>query len=188
MGRPRVRRLVRLLVILDTVRDEARANVFLSEVKAQRMAVRLRQQSHAGSLAVAFQRLLARRLPHILHGRRPRRLRIVHPSIAPGAGAAPVLGRLPGILPPVFITKMQEWLVAAFTEFAKTQAQAFLSASENPADGVTLVFTIQQPPGLKELAQALAGKGPAAGDIASVVAKATPPPVRVEAVPGHKRD
>jgi hypothetical protein len=188
MGRPRVRRLVRLLVILDTVRDEARVNVFLSEVRAQRLAVRLRQQSHAGSLAAAFQRLLARRLPHILHGRRPRRLRIVHPSVAPGTAAAPVLGQLPTILPPAFITKMQEWLVAAFAEFAKAQAQAFLTASENPADGVTLVFTIQQPPGLKELAQALAGKGPAAADIASLVAKATPPPVRVEAVPGHKRD
>jgi hypothetical protein len=188
MGRPRVRRLVRLHVFLDTVRNEARINVFLSEVKAQRLAVRLRQQSHAGSLAVAFQRLLARRLPHILHGRRPRRLRIVHPGIAPGAASAPLLGRLPAIVPQLFIDKMQEWLLAAFTEFAKTQAQAFLTASENPADGVTLVFTIQQPPGLKEIAQVITGKGPAAADVAAVISKGAPPAIRVEAVPGHKRD
>ncbi len=77
-GRRRVRRLVRVDVIVDVPRDQVRVGVFLSEVKAQRLAVRLRQQSHIGSLAVGFQKLLERRLPHILHGRRPRRLRIVH--------------------------------------------------------------------------------------------------------------
>jgi hypothetical protein len=187
-GRPRVRRLVRLHVFLDTVRNEARVNVFLSEVTAQRLAVRLRQQSHAGSLGVAFRRLLARRLTNILHGRRPHLLQIVHPGVAPGAASAALLGRLPAIVPQLFIDKMQEWLLAAFTEFAKTQAQAFLGASENPADGVTLVFTIQQPPGLKEIAQVITGKGPAAADLGAAIAKGTPPAVRVEAVPGHKRD
>jgi len=188
MGRPRVRRLVRLHVVLDTVRDEARVNVFLSEVKAQRLAVRLRQQSHVGSLAVAFQKLLGRRLPHILHGRRRRRLRIVHPNVAPGLSSATVLDRLPAIVPQAFIAKMQEWLVGAFSEFAKTQAQKFLAASENPADGVTLVFTIANPPGLKEIAQLIGGKGPATADVAGSISTGTPPPVRVEAVPGHKRD
>ena len=43
--------------------DLVRVCVFLSEVKAQRLAVRLRQQSHAGSLTVAFTKLLSRRLP-----------------------------------------------------------------------------------------------------------------------------
>jgi hypothetical protein len=187
-GRPRIRRLARVYIVLDTVRDEARVAVFLSEVKAQRLAVRLRQQSHVGSLAVGFHRLLGRRLPHILHGRRPRRLRIVHPSVAPGASVVQVLGRMPTIVPQAFIVKMQEWLVGAFSEFAKTQAQKFLEASENPADGVTLVFTIASPPGLKEIGELIGGKGPAAPDIAATISKATAPSVRVEAVAGQKRD
>jgi hypothetical protein len=187
-GRPRVRRLARVYIVLDAVRDEARVSVFLSEVKAQRLAVRLRQQSHVGSLAVGFHRLLGRRLPHILHGRRPRRLRIVHPSVAPGASVVQVLGRLPTIVPQAFIIKMQEWLVAAFSEFAKTQAQKFLEASENPADGVTLVFTIANPPGLKQIGELIGGKGPDASDIAATISKGPQPAVRVEAVPGHKRD
>ena len=51
-------------------RMSLRVCIFFSEVKAQRLAVRLRQQSHAGSLTVGFQKLLSRRLPPILHGKR----------------------------------------------------------------------------------------------------------------------
>ncbi len=186
LGRHRVRRLVRVNVVLDAPRDEVRVRVFLSEVKAQRLAVRLRQQSHVGSLAVSFHRLLGRRLPHILHGRRPRRLQIVHPAVAPGTPAT--LGRLPAIVPPIFITKVQEWLVGAFSEFAKTQAQKFLAASEDPADGVSLIFTIQQPPGLKGIAQLIAQKDAALPNVADDIAKAAAPSIRVDVFPGFKRD
>ncbi len=79
-------------------------------------------------------------------------------------------------------------MTTAFSEFAKTQAQKFLSASEDPADGVTLLFTIEHPPGLKEIGQLLGQKGAAANGIADTIAKGTPPPVRVDALPGYKRD
>jgi len=187
-GRRRVRRLVRLDVTLDTARNEVRVRVFFSEVQAQRLAVRLRQQSHVGSVAVRLNKLLSRRLPHILHGRRPKRLRIVHPSVAPPNGSSPSHDRLPAIVPQVFIVKMQEWLVSAFAEFAKTDAQKFLAASEDPADGVSLVFTIAHPPGLKEIAQLLAQKGPAGPELADVISKGARPQVRVEAFPGFRRD
>ncbi len=185
-GRPRVRRLARLDVALDSTRDEARVRVYFSEVKAQRLAVRLRQQSHAGSLAVAFTRMLARALPPILRGTRPRRFRLVHQGVAPGDRAA--LSQLPAAVPPVFVTKMQEWLVAAFAEFAKAGAQTFLAAAEDPADGVSLIFTIAQPPGLKAIAQAIAQKGGAPADVAEAIGKAAAPAVRVEAFAGLKRD
>ena len=103
-------------------KDQIRVCVYLSEVKAQQLAVRLRQQSHAGSVAVGFNKFVARRLPRILHGHRPRRLRIVHPGIPPGQSPASVLQRLPGIVPQAFIAKMQEWLVHGFSEFIKTQS------------------------------------------------------------------
>jgi hypothetical protein len=185
-GRRRVRRLARVDVILDMPRDQVRVCVFLSEVKAQRLAVRLRQQSHVGALAVAFQKLLGRRLPHILHGRRPRRLRIVHAAVAPGAAPAAVLQRLPAAVPQVFIGKMQQWLVAAFSEFAKTQADKFLAAAQDPADGVTLVFTIAQPPGLKAIGDVLGQKGAQAAAIVDSITKGGQPAVRVDAFSGRK--
>ena len=184
--RSRVRRLARVYVTLDHTQDVIRVCIFLSEVKAQRLAVRLRQQSHAGSLTVGFHKLLSRRLPSILHGKRRKRLKIVHTAVPPGSASESYLGRLPTIVPPAFVTSLQEWLVQAFAEFVKTQSQKFISAAEDPADGVTLEFTIEHPPGLKELGQALAEKGTSSAQIAETVAKGGRPTVRVEAHSGHK--
>jgi hypothetical protein len=183
--RMRVRRLVRLDVTLDTAKDQMRVCVFLSEVKAQRLAVRIRQKSHVGSISVGFDRLLGRRLPPILRGKRPRRLRLQHAGVAPGAANGPALEKLLTPVPPVFIAKIREWLVQAFTDFLKTNAQKFLAASEDPADGVTLTFTIEQPPGLKELGQALSGKGTGSA-VETAVAQGRQPSVRVDAVSGHR--
>ena len=101
--RNRVRRLARVYVTLDHTQDVVRVCVFLSEVKAQRLAVRLRQQSHAGSLTVGFHKLLSRRLPPILHGKRRKRLKIVHTAVPPGSASDSYLGRLPTIVPPAFV-------------------------------------------------------------------------------------
>jgi hypothetical protein len=184
--RSRVRRLARVYATLDHTQDVIRVCIFLSEVKAQRLAVRLRQQSHAGSLTVGFHKLLSRRLPSILHGKRRKRLKIVHTAVPPGSASESYLGRLPTIVPPAFVTGLQEWLVQAFAEFVKTQSQKFISAAEDPADGVTLEFIIEHPPGLKELGQALAEKGTSSAQIAETVAKGGRPTVRVEAHSGHK--
>lgn len=188
-GRRRVRRLAHVNVLLDAPHDRVRVCVYLSEVKAQRLAVRLRQQAHAGSITVGFTRLLARRLPPILRGRRRRRLRIVHPGLPPGAASIVALERLGTIVPPLFIRRMQEWLVRAFADFVKTGTAAFLAAAQDPSDGVTLAFTIDHPPGLKELCASLVEKGaPSAKAIVPDVAAGAPPSVRVEALPGHKCD
>ena len=187
-GRRRVRRLLHINVTLDGPQDQIRVCIYISEVKAQKLAVRLRQQSHAGSLTVSFNKFLARRLPRILHGHRPKRLRIVHPGILPGQSAASILQKLPGAVPQVFVTKMQEWLTHGFSEFIKTQSQKFLAATEDPADGVTLRFTIEHPQGLKELGQALIEKGPSGAKVAETIGQGSQPNIRVEVFPGHKCD
>ena len=56
-GRRRVRRLFHLIVTLDVPQDQIRVCVYLSEVKAQQLAVRLRQQSHAGSVGCRIQQI-----------------------------------------------------------------------------------------------------------------------------------
>jgi hypothetical protein len=185
-GRRRVRRLVHINVILDSPQDQIRVCIFISEVKAQKLALRLRQQSHAGSLTVGFHRFVARRLPAILRGHRPRRFRLVHGEMPPGQSPESVLQRLPGVVPQIFIAKVHEWLVQGFSEFVKTQAQRFLAATEDPADGVTLRLTIEHPQGLKELCQALVEKGPSGSKVADAIGKGSQPNVRVEVFPGHK--
>ena len=187
-GHRRVRRLLHLNVIFDCPQDQIRVCVFISEVKAQKLAVRLRQQLHTGALNVGFHKFVARRLRPILHGQRPRRLRIISAAMDPGQSPESVLQRLPGIIPQTFIAKMQEWLAQGFSQFIKTQSQKFLAATEDPADGVTLRFTIEHPPGLKQLCQALAEKGSSNSKVAETIGQGSQPNIRVEIFPGDKCD
>ena len=60
LGRRRVRRLFYINLTLDLPQDQIRVCVYLSEVKAQKLAVRMRQQSHAGALTVHFDKFVAR--------------------------------------------------------------------------------------------------------------------------------
>jgi len=183
--RRRVRRLGHIHVTLDGTQDQIRVLVHISEVKAQKLAVRLRQQSNIGSISVGFHKLLTRRLGPILQGQRPRRLRIVHAGMRPGLAPATALQNLPTLIPPVFITKMREWLMHGFAGFMKTQANQFITATEDPADGVTLRFTIEHPQGLKELCQALIEKGPSGSKVAELIGTGSRPNVRVEVYPRH---
>jgi hypothetical protein len=185
-GRRRVRRLSHLNVVLDGAKDEVRVTVFLSETRAQKLAVRLRQQSHAGALAVGFHKFLARRLGPVFAGRYRRRLRIVHAGVTPGQPSGHSLQQLPPDLLRLFTARMREWLTHAFASFAKERAGEFLAAAENPAIGVTLRFTIAQPKGLKELLQALAEKGPPPTRVAQLLADKSLPNVRVDVLPGHR--
>jgi hypothetical protein len=184
-GRKRVRRLAHVSVTLDWTNDRLRVCLYLSEVKAQRLAVRLRQQAHAGSLAVSLNQMLTRRLPPILQGRRPRRLRLVHAALPPGPARAAARQRLAALVPPTFIASVQQSLVQAFSEFVKTGAQTFMTAAQDPSDGVTVQFTAERFPGLKDIGTALAGRGLApVAQAAPVVQGAVA--VTVVALPGHR--
>lgn len=179
------RKPLHLRLVLDMVKDEVRACVFVSEVKAQKLAVQLRQQAAAGAgtLAGRFQRWLQRRLWHLFFGQARHRLRIVHAALPPGQPPATRATRLPQATALPFARALQAWLVQGFADAVRTQSAAILAATENPADGITLRFTIAQPPGLKHLAEVLAGK-PASPAVAHGAVSGTPA-VTVTVAPGH---
>jgi hypothetical protein len=185
-GKPHPRRPGGLRVTLDCLKNEVRVCIFLSEVKAQRLAVRLRRQSHPGAVAAGFQRYVERRLAPILRGERPARIRVVQPGLTPDDSLGGALKRLPADVAGVLTAKLQESVVSAFAEFAKGQAQQFTTAAEDTADGITLTFTIVQLAGLEQIGKALLPGGPTAG-VADAI-KSAKPEVRVAVHPGHKCD
>lgn len=186
MNHAHVRRQMHLRATLDSTQDQVRVCLFLSEVKAQKLAVRVRQQGNVGAVAVAFRRWVAQRLVRLFQGRSPQALRVVHGGMPPGQSPATALGNLPGGVGDAFAARMQEWLVTGLADFLSKQAAQLLTAAQDPAEGVTLRFTIEHPPGLKEFCQALVEKGPAGSSVASAIAAGTAPTVRVEAVAGHR--
>lgn len=186
-GRSQARKSGGLRVTLDFAKNEIRILLLMSEVKAQRLAVRLRQQSHAGTVAAGFARYIARRLPHILRGERPGRTRIIHAGLAQGDALGAALRRLPPDVTAALTARLQESLVTAFGEFVKSQAQRLISATEDPADGITLKFTIARPAGLEHIGKALVPGGQATGVLQAVQAGGKPETV-VDITPGHKAD
>jgi hypothetical protein len=211
----RRRRPLHVRLVLDAVRDEARVCVYLSEVKAQRLAVRLRQQGHAGSIAASFDRWIAPRLVHLLTGHARHRMRIVHAGTQPGQTPATQAQRLTPSMARPFAEQLRGWLVQGFADAMKTQLPQILAAIEHPSQGVTLRFVIDKPAGLKALADGAVGAAspaaasgapapmpmPAAAHDAAPAAAAAPVPatapepaheaalapnVRVEVSPGHR--
>jgi hypothetical protein len=162
-----------------------RATLFISEAKAQQLAVRVRQQVHAGALATALHRWIAPRLDHLLTGHARHRLRIVHPSMRPGSGAAALAQRIAPATAAAFAARLRGWVVQAYAEALKSQAQQIVAATEDAGDGITLRFTIERPPGLKALCDAALGQG--AAPLPSAFA-AAPAALRVQVTSGQRDD
>lgn len=186
-GRPRPRRSGALRLRLDCAKNEIVACLFLSEVKAQGLVVRLRRKAHAGALAVTFQRYIARRLLPLLRGQRPARLRIIQAGLSPTDSLGAALSRLPADAAAALAAKLEQYLTVGFSDFIANAAQSLITASEDTADGVTLRFVIAQPAGLIELGKALLPGGQGGG-LAQAIQTGTAPSIRVEAKPGHGCD
>ncbi|MFZ5893594.1 MAG: hypothetical protein ACOY0T_21205 [Myxococcota bacterium] len=187
LGRARPRRSGGLRIQLDCSKDEIRVCIFLSEVKAQRLAVRLRRQAHAGAVAASFHRYVAKRLPAILRGDRPARVRVIQAGLSPSDSLGSALKRLPQDATAALTSKLQEYLVQAFADFAKGSAQQFTTAAEDTADGITIKFALARPAGLALLGKALLPGGQATG-LAAAIAAGAKPEVSIQVIPGHKCD
>ena len=184
--RHRLHRLLRLNLVLDDVQDQVRVCVVVSEVRAQKLAAQLRQATNPGAISAGFQRAIGRRLLRIFGGLAPRRLRIVHAAMPPGLSTLHALRNLPPAASEAFVAKLQAWLVQAFAEFITTQTPRVIAATEDPAHGITFVFTLEHPPGLKALGHALVERGASGGAIADAIVKGAPPTVRVDVHAGHR--
>ena len=185
MHRPR--RRLHVNVTLDAVRGEVRVCVFLSEVRAQKLAARLRQATNLGLIAASFDRTMTRRLNRIFGGQAPSRLRIVHAAMRPGQTSISALQNLPPIAGRTFAAKLRAWLVQGFAAFIKAQSASVIAAADDAAEGLSFVFTLPQPPGLKELGQALIERGsPAGSAVAAAISKGDAPATSVAVFAGHR--
>jgi hypothetical protein len=180
-GQAHRRRPMHLKLTFDCVSNQIRACVFLSEAKAQKLAMRLRQATNAGVLTSAFGRSLQARLQPIFFGEARRRLQVVSAGVSPTTAAS--MQNLPQAQAQRYVAALQIWLVQGFAQFIRSQAQQVIAATEHAADGVTLSFTVAQPPALKAVCDAMAGRGAVPG-LAQALQQV--PLVQVQAIEGHR--
>ena len=155
-GHTKLRRKTRTRLILDFPKNEARIYLFLSEIRAQEITVTLRQNGYIGRVTAGLHKAIERGLHRAFRGS-PRRLKIIHEAVTPGKWAE-AFQRLPSIVPQILKGRLVEWTIKALTDHLKQHTQEFVKAAEDTADGVTLIITLENPPGFPQLSQALKAK------------------------------
>jgi len=183
-GRTNARRPSRVRLALDFPKNEIRVFLFLSEIRAQEIAVKLRQHAHKGAVAAQLQGFVDRGLRRALTSGFGRRLKIVHEAVMPDQYSG-ALRRLPSLVPQVLLGHLKEWVLKGLSDHMKQRPEEFIKAAEDTADGVTLSITIGNPPGFPQLRQALKGKG---FSLASLKMSDGTPTVKIKITPGHAHE
>jgi hypothetical protein len=182
-GNTKTRRPTKVRLILDFPGNEIRVHLFLSEIRAQEVAVKLRRHSHTGIIVARLGRILERGLRKALDGGFGR-LKIIHEAVTPSQWSS-AIRRLPSLVPQVLMGRLQEWILKGLANHLKKQPEEFIKAAEDTADGVTMMITFSNPPGFPQLRQALKGKG-----LSPAILKMSnsPPEVKIKIIPGYNHE
>jgi hypothetical protein len=177
-GRPR--RRTSLHTVVDFPGDRIRLHLFLSERRAQELAAALRNQGHAGAVVTTLANLIERGLAAATSGNITGHIRIVHEALSLEEARGAALGRLPKSAIQAFAARIGEWTLTALTDYFSNQSAKFIAATEDAKDGVTIIVTLANAPGMAAMRKALAG-APANGEPGFGGAPAS---VQVDVVPG----
>lgn len=143
---------------MDFPREQIRLFVFLSEAESQEIASFVRRGAPLGAAMVRIHPLLREDLRTVFLGQRADAITFVHPVLLPARSAGAVLKRLPRNVLEMLAGKMEAWAVSALGEALRERGSEFVDATEDLADGVTAVVTLQNPPGLPTIRKALGGE------------------------------
>lgn len=182
-GRAKGRRPTQVRLILDFPKNQIRVYLFLSEIRAQEIAVKLRQHAHIGAVTSRLRGFIERGLRSALRGAFGR-LKIVHEAVTPDQWLG-ALRRLPSLVPQLLLGRLTEWVVKGLSDHLKQRPEEFIKAAEDTADGVMLLVTLENPPGFPQLRQTFKGRGLS---IASLKLSDGEPTAKVKIIPGYTHE
>jgi hypothetical protein len=175
-------------VTLDFPKDEFRVFAYLSEADAQDIATKLRKRDLTAAI-VAAKKLYDAGLATALGGDIQRHVKILSEDLPQEQLFGGLLGRLTNQIKEALAKKVSQWVAKAWAEYVQVRAAEFVTATEDPADGVTLVVTILNPPGaplVRKLLKGSIGVGDVVGGIDSVFKG--DPKVSLQIVAGFRLD
>jgi len=181
-----MRRTSEVNLVLDFPRNQIRVYIFLSEAASQEIATMLRQRAPVGAVESRLKAEYGRDLKAALSGKTNRHVKVVHEAVLPERffGLGKAIKRVHPMLLQRLRKKLRRWLRQRLAEYLQQQTQKFIAATENTADGVTLVVTFTSPPGLSSL------RGVVRGGVMKPSVNGFPkgmPQTAIEVVPGFKR-
>ncbi len=170
-------------LVADFPKNELRVSLFLAERQAQLLVQRLNAGASAGSLLGGLKELVSSGVRNALSQDVRGRVRIIHEAVDSEGFLGGALKRVPSVLLEQFGGKVSDWTTKAIADHLQQQATTFVSAVQNPADGVTVQITLGTPPGFSALRAMLRGKGSLPLSNLAAVFKGAPT-ASVKVVPG----
>jgi hypothetical protein len=181
--RPRMRRRSRIKLVLDFPNNRIKVFQYLSEIRVQAIATKLRQKTHTGVIASAMGKLIDGGVRSALAGGFGR-LKIIHEAVVPEQDTRAVQ-RLPSIVPQVLRRRIQEWVLKGLSPYFKQKGNEFIKAADDQREGLTLVITITNPPGFDHIRQTLRGRPPS---LSNLNLQGGEPTLDIRAVPGFTNE
>ena len=175
-----------IYLTLNFPADRIRALIYLSEAEAQAMAMKLRQGAPVGMVMASLKSILDYKLKTALSGGTYGHIKIVHGAVTPEQSRGSVLKLLPQIVRENLTQKLMEWLGLYLSKHLQERARDFITATENLADGVTLVVTLNNPPGFALLRKALRGEPVSLYSMG--FSEGSPNVLDIKIIPGYYRD
>lgn len=145
-------------VTFDFPSDQLRTSIFLSEADAQAIAVRLRQRTSIGMVVALLHSVLEPKVKVALSGQFAGHIKIIHGAVTPEYARGPALKLLPQFVTERLTQQLIDWLGISLSNYLKQRSQDFIAATEDFADGVTLIARLNNPPGLSTLGRAFRGE------------------------------
>ncbi len=153
-----VRRMSDVNVALDFRKDEFRVCVYLSEADAQQIAAKVRSRDLTSALVLG-KRVYDAGVRVALGGDVRRHVKILSEVPAQEQLFGTGLKQLTADVKDRVIKAVVDWIGQALAEYLKVGAGELVAATENPADGVTMVVRIINPPGAVLVRRLLTGEG-----------------------------
>jgi hypothetical protein len=155
-----VKRSSHLRLTFDLVQGQLRARLFLGEAEAQEIARKLRKNVAPGIPLAAVRPLVEGGVRLALSGN-ARSAKIIHPAVQTAMARGEAWKRLSPALNSRIEALLSHTLLRSVGQLLHAQAEVFVRATEDDADGVTLSWRISAPALLSALSAALEGKAPA---------------------------
>lgn len=153
-----------LRVTADFPGDEIRVHAFVGESVAQEIAASLRKGGSPGAAVHKLRALFRSELGVLAGNDNERLLRFVLEKAPagpqPDSLARTALRAVQRALRKQLGVKVIDWFWARLAELLQKESAQFVKATEGPEDGVTMLVTFHNPPGLQALRKALRGAAP----------------------------
>jgi hypothetical protein len=182
-GRIVVRQPSALNLTLDFPRNQIRLGIFFSETEAQQIAAKIRERGRTGMAWRLMRRKVREGLARAFST--ADRIKVIRATVPAGVMEASPLNSLPPIAVDWIERRVGTALRKSLVTFLRERSREFVTATEQPQDGVTLAVTIANLPGLGLLQKALLGK---AIDLRSLQALKDVPNATIGVFAGYRRD